>query len=233
MSAPLKRRLQERIERANPVADVHFWESPPGAEVRLHLITHLEVYSAIHEHAMSALPNETGGFLLGRVALDSRRRVWLVEVEEYVPVEPLSQDPVHFSFTWRDVDRVRSQRAVADKALVGWCHTHPGLGIFLSETDLEKTHRVLFGEPFQIALVFDPVGRRAGYFFWEGAQTIDATQAPWREFEIVVAPEPPADADSPAIDDKQATPVTPAENPPGAAPDAAVVDRAVDGEDVP
>jgi proteasome lid subunit RPN8/RPN11 len=187
--SPVKRRLQESAERANPVAPVHFWQSPAGAGVDIFLITHLDVYSAIHEHAVSSLPNETGGFLLGRVAFDARRGSWHIEVDETVPVDPLSQDPVHFSFTWRDVDRVRSHRESQGKALLGWYHTHPDLGVFLSETDLEKTHRVLFAEPFQLALVYDPVRGRAGFFFWEGPQIIDASRAVWREFEIAVGPE--------------------------------------------
>ena len=41
-----------------------------------------------------------------------------------------------------------------------------------------------FLEPFQVALVYDPVRARAGYFFWEGAQRIDPGQASWREFDI-------------------------------------------------
>jgi proteasome lid subunit RPN8/RPN11 len=193
----VKRRLEETFERANPVAPIHFWQSPAGAGVDIFLITHLEVYSSIHEHAASSLPNETGGFLLGRVAFDAQRGSWHIEVDETMPVEPLSQNPVHFSFTWRDVDRVRSYRESQHKALVGWYHTHPDLGVFLSETDLEKTHRVLFAEPFQVALVYDPVRSVAGYFFWEGPQIIDASQAAWREFEITIGPEVPV-LESPA-----------------------------------
>lgn len=188
------RRIHESTERANPVATVHFWQSPPGAAVEIALITHLEVYSAVHAHALDALPNETGGFLLGKVAFDAQRRSWHIEVDETVPVEPLQQDPVHFSFTWRDVDRVRSYRESQKKALIGWYHTHPDVGVFLSDTDLEKTHRVLFAEPFQLALVYDPIRRRAGYFFWERPQVIDAAPAAWREFEIAVSADPPPPA---------------------------------------
>src|SRR5262245_11961971 len=186
-----RRRLQESSERVNPVAPVHFWQSPPGAGADIYLITHLDVYSAMHEHALDALPNETGGFLLGHVRCDASRGTWHVEVDELIPVEPLSQNPVHFSFTWRDVDRVRHHRERNRKALIGWYHTHPDMGIFLSETDLEKTHRVLFAEAFQIALVYDPVRHRAGYFFWEGPQYIDASPAAWREFEIAVSDDLP------------------------------------------
>src|ERR1041385_2907720 len=193
-----KRQFRERAERANPVAAVHAWQSPRGAAVDITLLTQLHVYSSVHEHATQSLPNETGGFLLGRVAFDAQKRSWHVEVCEWVPVEPLSQDPVHFSFSWRDVDRVRTYREAGQKALVGWYHTHPHLGIFLSEPDLEKTHRVLFGEPFQVALVYDPVRHPAGFFFWEGPQIIDGSQAPWREFELAVAPEEPAPVPVPA-----------------------------------
>jgi proteasome lid subunit RPN8/RPN11 len=193
----MKRRVIASTERVNPVAQVHCWRPPAGAGVDLVLIAHLGVYSVIHQHAIASLPNETGGFLLGRVARDSFKGSWHVEIDEALPVEPLSQNPVHFSFTWRDVDRVRNHRAAQQKALIGWYHTHPDLGIFLSETDLEKTHRVLFAEPFQLALVYDPVRRRAGYFIWEGPQIIDASRAAWREFEIAIADEPLV-ADAPA-----------------------------------
>ena len=196
----MSKRLSQAAERVNPVASVHIWRSPPHSAVEMLIVTHLSVYSTIHEHATAALPNETGGFLIGRVAHDVRDGCWLLEIEEAIPVRPESQDPVHFTFTWRDVDRVRSYREGSNKALIGWFHTHPHLGIFLSETDIERTHRVLFSDPFQVALVFDPVGGRAGYFFWEGAQTIDASQGAWREFEIAVraTPEPAADESTPA-----------------------------------
>ena len=181
-----KRRLTQEPERVNPVRSVHIWRSPPGSAVDMLIVTHLEAYSVMHDHATAALPNETGGFLIGRVAFDHRDGCWHIEIEEAIPVVPDSQDPVHFTFTWRDVDRVRSYREGQGKALVGWFHTHPDLGIFLSDTDLERTHRLLFNEPFQVALVYDPLRGRAGYFFWEAAQTIDASQAAWREFDIAV-----------------------------------------------
>lgn len=195
----VKKRLTRDAERVNPIESVHIWHSPPGAAIDMLVVTHLNAYSAIHEHATEALPNETGGFLIGRVAYDHRDGCWHLEIEETVPVEPESQNPVHFTFTWRDVDRVRSYREEHNKALIGWYHTHPDIGIFLSETDLERTHRVLFSEPFQVALVYDPVRGRAGYFFWEGAQKIDASQAGWREFDIAVALEPREDTPTAAV----------------------------------
>ena len=188
VTAP-KKRLVQSAERVNPIAEVHIWRTPAEAPVEIVVVAHLAAYSLIHQHAIGGLPNETGGFLMGRVAYDQRDGAWHVEIEEAVPIEPSEQDPTHFAFTWRDVDRVRTYREERSTALVGWYHTHPDLGVFLSATDVERTHRVLFSEPFQVALVYDPVRGRAGYFFWEGPQTIDTSRAEWREFDIAAAPE--------------------------------------------
>ena len=192
-----KRRLVTEAGRANPVRSVHVWTPRGHPGLPLVVVTHLDVYATIHQHGVASLPNETGGFLLGRVSFDAQGQTWLVEIDEALPVDPGQQDPVHFSFDWRDVDRVRTYRQERDKALIGWYHTHPALPLFLSETDLDRAHRVLFAEPFQVALVYDPVRGRAGYFYWEAPQTIDPTQADWREFVIAVQDEGQArDADA-------------------------------------
>jgi len=204
-----KRRLVE-AERVNPVVPVHVWRAPAGAAVDVVIVTVLSVYARIHEQAVAALPNETGGFLVGRVGFDARDASWHLAVEEAVPMMPSEQHPTYFQFTWRDVDRVRTYREQTGKALLGWYHTHPDFGIFLSETDLEKTHRVLFSEPFQIALVYDPIRARAGYFFWEGAQYIDAGEGDWREFDIAFADAPP---EAPAAEPAQAPAAEPAQAP--------------------
>ncbi len=184
-----KRRLIAEAERANPVQIVHIWRSPARADGELLIVTPVDVYARIHEHAIFSLPNETGGFLLGRVSFAPDDRIWHLVIDEALPVEPTDQDPAHFGFGWQDVDRVRRYRGTSGKALVGWYHTHPDFGIFLSETDLERTHRILFAEPFQVALVYDPVRGRAGYFYWEAPQLIDPSQADWREFGIAVQPD--------------------------------------------
>lgn len=151
----------------------------------MNLFTHHSVYEAIMEQAEVALPNETGGFLLGHAAFDPDCGSWFNWIDEAVPINPAESNPVHFSFTWKDVDQVRNRREREQKSLIGWYHTHPGLGIFLSETDLLKTHHQLFNEFFQVALVYDPIGGRAGYFFREPSGFLDAGTASWREFQLV------------------------------------------------
>ena len=43
-----------------------------------------------------------------------------------------------------------------DGRIVGWYHSHPGYGIFMSETDLGTQGKLLQFSPFVIALVVDP-----------------------------------------------------------------------------
>jgi proteasome lid subunit RPN8/RPN11 len=44
--------------------------------------------------------------------------------------------------------------------VVGWFHTHPGHEVYLSATDLLRTHYPLFVHPYQLALVIDPLTDR-------------------------------------------------------------------------
>ncbi|MHA1916196.1 MAG: Mov34/MPN/PAD-1 family protein [Promethearchaeota archaeon] len=53
-------------------------------------------------------------------------------------------------------NRLKKKRKFQNLRIVGWWHTHPGLGCFLSEVDL-KTQKFFFPESYQIALVIDPL----------------------------------------------------------------------------
>src|SRR5262245_2511619 len=182
----MNRILEESTRDANPVVHAHAWKSPSreGTCV-MNLYAHHSVYQSIIEQAESALPNETGGFLLGQAAFDPDTGSWHNWIDEAVPIVASEANPVHFSFSWRDVDSVRNRREQEGKSLIGWYHTHPGLGIFLSETDLNKTHGQLFNEGFQVALVYDPISGRAGYFFREPSGFLDSGTASWREFQLI------------------------------------------------
>lgn len=193
----MSRLIEDSFQSANPIIRVHAYkaEDSDGA-CSMNLFTYHSVYSVIMEQAISALPNETGGFLLGQTGFDPDCGSWYNWIDEAVPIDATEANPVHFSFSWKDVDRVRAHRERQGKALIGWYHTHPGLGIFLSETDLEKTHQQLFNELFQVALVYDPISGRAGYFFRETSGFLDSGIASRREFQLIKLAVPESEADS-------------------------------------
>src|SRR5436190_5298094 len=94
----------DRGERnyANPVQNVHVWEFNPqdSANATIQVVTPTPVYEAICRQADQALPNETGGFLIGQVERDIGRHRWLLHIDQAEAVEPMEADPTHFTFSW-------------------------------------------------------------------------------------------------------------------------------------
>ena len=72
-----------------------------------------------------------------------------------------------FTYThdsWEEITRERD-RLHPDLDIVGWYHTHPDFGIFLSSHDL-FIHRHFFAQPLQVAYVVDPIRQTRGFFRW-------------------------------------------------------------------
>ncbi|MFX1356779.1 MAG: Mov34/MPN/PAD-1 family protein [Promethearchaeota archaeon] len=56
----------------------------------------------------------------------------------------------------REFQKLKKNKNMKNLRVVGWWHSHPDLGCFLSFTDLH-TQKVFFPESYQVALVIDPV----------------------------------------------------------------------------
>lgn len=94
-------------------------------------------------------------------------------VEEFIMSSAIGNSVyIESSFTqWSEMDRrmdeineAREQKLVK----IGWWHTHPSLGIFMSGTD-RKTQARYFYQPWQFAAVFDPHAKKWGAFLGENA----------------------------------------------------------------
>jgi proteasome lid subunit RPN8/RPN11 len=59
--------------------------------------------------------------------------------------------------------KLKRNRKDIDLRVVGWWHSHPGLGCFLSTTDLH-TQKYFFPESYQVALVVDPIKDEFKFF---------------------------------------------------------------------
>ena len=66
--------------------------------------------------------------------------------------------------TWDQVNKVKDKEHPKAR-IVGWYHTHPRFGIFLSEMD-RFIQKNFFSEPWQTAFVLDPVQQTEGFFIW-------------------------------------------------------------------
>lgn len=123
----------------------------------------------ISAHATSNLQSEVGGVLLG-MAYRSESDLW-IDVQAALPVQSSDHGPIHFTFNadaWSRVHRHRAER-YPDLSIVGWFHTHPGLGIFFSGDDV-IVHSAAFVLPWHTALVIDPLQGAMGAFAWHNGE---------------------------------------------------------------
>ena len=109
---------------------------------------------------------EVGGILVGDVFLDDGSPY--IVVDSVIDALYSKQGETEVTFTHATWEHVlgKMDSEFKGKKIVGWYHTHPGFGIFLSEQD-EFIHNNFFGEAYQVALVYDPVNRTHGVFAWK------------------------------------------------------------------
>ena len=139
----------------------HMWNSP---EVRYGILMQTSAYNALIQHCTSDVKREVGGIFLGYIYLYDRREY--IGIEHYIKADLASEQPMSLTFTnetWNKIDD-QHQMIAPNAFRVGWAHTHPGFGIFLSRPLDEYIQEVWFRELWQIAMVIDPINKEAGFF---------------------------------------------------------------------
>ncbi|MEQ8786040.1 MAG: Mov34/MPN/PAD-1 family protein [Pirellulaceae bacterium] len=129
------------------------------------------VLEEIIDYSERDATRELGGFLLGRL-IEAPRTI--VDVRRFWPALDARSGGASLTFTheaWSQTHRAIDERFPQER-IVGWHHTHPGFGVFLSGYDL-FIHRHYFSEPWQIALVVDPKSHELGFFEWRGGEVVD------------------------------------------------------------
>ena len=128
---------------------------------------------AIERHALSDTSVELGGILLGKECLDPVSGEAFVWVTQSLEAKHYANTQASFTYThdsWEEITRERDLR-FPESDIVGWYHTHPSFGIFLSHHDL-FIHHNFFAQPLQVAYVVDPINQTRGFFQWrDGGMT--------------------------------------------------------------
>lgn len=122
--------------------------------------------SQLIQHLSIDRSTETGGVVVGEAYFCPETRKHYTEIVGSIAATHTVGNAVHFQFTpecWSSIFRNQKQY-YPGSTIVGWYHSHPGHGIFLSGTDL-NTQRLSFNKIWQIAVVFDPQRREIGYFY--------------------------------------------------------------------
>ena len=161
--------VREPERRVRPDRDRRFtslaYEIPGQADLPIFLDR--VAADAIERHALSDTSVELGGILLGKECLDQQTGQPFVWVTHSLEAKHYANTQASFTYThdsWEEITRQRDQR-FPDHDIVGWYHTHPSFGIFLSHHDL-FIHQHFFAQPLQVAYVVDPINQTRGFFQW-------------------------------------------------------------------
>ena len=113
--------------------------------------------------------NEIFGYLIGNI-LEWNRKLYIIIEEILFILGAVHSDKFSTSQIEgtagkydRRFQRLKKKRENDNLRIVGWWHSHPGFGCFLSTTDL-KTQEYFFPESYQVALVVDPHKEELEFF---------------------------------------------------------------------
>lgn len=122
-----------------------------------------------HAHARADDSVEICGVLVGRLLADDDGPFALVE--DCICCNSATSKFAEVTFThesWAQINEAMDS-TFADKQIVGWYHSHPSFGIFLSDRD-RFIHEHFFSGAGQVAYVVDPVRKEEGVFAWRDGE---------------------------------------------------------------
>lgn len=125
------------------------------------------VYKAIHKFTRGKTTNESGGLLVGEVVEEFGKMNILIN--GFIEAKYCEATPTTLKFThetWEYCHKEIAKKYPTQK-IVGWIHTHPDYGIFLSEYD-KFIQNNFFREDHQIAYVVDPIQGSEGFYYNSG-----------------------------------------------------------------
>ena len=145
--------------------DREFPLGPRERPTRRQVIFKQSVLNDIYGHGRGAPEIEVCGVLVGNVYQDTMGPFVFVEANIRGNFSSGKAAQVTFTAkTWSHIQDVMD-KSYPDMRILGWYHTHPGHGIFLSDMDL-FIHKNFFSLPWHLAFVFDPQNQEEGLFAW-------------------------------------------------------------------
>jgi len=192
--------VADEREEAPTAEDIALVEAPTKPEVKVRIAglrrpTGHDTPSAVdilinepafrdaQAHSLTSLDREVAGVLIGPLPEKQPDGRYIVHVTDIIIAKHTRMQGASVTYTpesWRYIhDKLLARYPNEEAMIVGWYHTHPGFGIFLSGMDL-FIHQNFFIQLWHIALVLDPVARRCGFFSWSRSKTsVNRYDFPW------------------------------------------------------
>lgn len=129
---------------------------------------------AAQAHALSSPNREVAGVLIGPPPEKQPDGRYVVHIIDTIIAKHTVMQGASVTYTpesWRYMnDKLRERYPDETAVMVGWYHTHPGFGIFLSGMD-QFIHQNFFTQIWHVALVLDPRAQTSGFFCWDRQKT--------------------------------------------------------------
>ena len=160
-------------------------EFPGGRQQKFRVFIDPKTHEEIWKHAQADTNVEICGVLVGNWAKDAQGP--FLNVSASIRGEAAAKKFAEVTFThdtWAAINAEMDSK-YTDRSIVGWYHTHPDFGIFLSDRD-KFIQENFFSAPGQVALVVDPIRKTEGVFVWEAGQ-IELTPHYWVGNQLVLS----------------------------------------------
>lgn len=180
------------------------WGSPEDSKVVIYIDK--QAYDDIHRHGAANPEREIVGILLGNVSeeVSGKYRVDVVGIAKSESAPGNKTQAQFNNEVWLQLVE-SAKRDYPNQKVVGWYHTHPGFGAFMSDDDV-NSHRLAFSHPWHIAAVCDPVKNELCFFGWDDSEIkaikgFYTYEVPAKEPKLLPGPEskPPLKTKTPAF----------------------------------
>ncbi|MBN1055186.1 metal-dependent protease of the PAD1/JAB1 superfamily [Clostridium botulinum] len=124
------------------------------------------VYKEIEKFSKEDTSHERGGILIGDYAeINNKKNVIISGFIEARYTDASASTLTFTHETWNYIHK-EHEKLYPEKKILGWQHTHPNYGIFLSDYDI-FIQKNFFNLSCQIAYVVDPIAGTRGFFQWK------------------------------------------------------------------
>ncbi len=142
-----------------------------GSQKKVEVNIDASIAEQIKQYTLSDTSREMGGLLLGTYT--EAPGYFYIQIKAAIEARYTEAGQSTLTFThesWDYMNKKRERRYPQLKVM-GWFHSHPDFGIFLSSHDI-FIQQNFFNLPWLVAYVVDPLGDKAGVFGWQDNQLV-------------------------------------------------------------
>lgn len=180
--------IPEKIDIAQikeqAIPDGVFPAAYPQADFRVYFAPEAHCHILAHSHTETRI--ELCGVMVGRILKDDFGPFAIVD--NVIRGDHAENRGAQVTFTQQTWAHIFAEldRSHAGKTIIGWYHTHPGFGVFLSPMDMFIQEH-FFNLPSQTAFVVDPCSGDEGLFQWRNGKVVPVPQY-WVGADIHTSP---------------------------------------------